>query len=156
MSWTYSLLQFIAQMHPWPYWWSRGSGAVRPRSEGRGAGAQLWRAVLAKPQPPGRFNYWWQEVMLSRKRGIAFQSFNSWQQLSPSREGEQAFIPKAKTAAGSCSPSACGAPVAAGSGGCMKTSASETTSDDTGLGIPMETFSLGAHDRPSPAWWRTC
>lgn len=117
MSWTYSLLQFIAQTHPRPYWWSRGSGAVRPWSEGRGAGAQLWRAVLAKPQPPGRFNYWWQEVMLSRERGIAFQSLNCWQQLSPSRKGERAFIPKAKTAAGSCSPSACGAPMAAGSGG---------------------------------------
>lgn len=128
-------------------------GASLEQGTKAGAGTQPWRAVLAKPQPPGRFNYGWQEVMLSREWGIALQSLNCWQQLGSSREGEQAFIPKAKIAAESCSP-ACGARMAAGSGAAWR-KVLQKGFESTGLGIPTESFSLGAHDRSSPGWWRT-
>lgn len=45
---------------------------------------------------------------------LLLQSLNCWQQLSSSREEEWAFIPRAKIAAESCCPSACGAQVALG------------------------------------------
>lgn len=161
LNWTYSLPQFTAQTHHQQYRCRRGSGAwqhrhercrVGPRRSGTAAGRPLWRNRSHKSGS----NYWWPEVTLSREGWVAFQCLNCWQQLSSSRGGERAFIPKAKIVAKSRSPLALW--------GCWLRGLHKNRCFQKGPPFPSVwkhrpwnpngILPLAIYDKSSPVWWR--
>lgn len=162
LNWTYSLLQFIAQMHPRLYWCSRGccnTGARDGEEEHTILAVPLEGCAGKTAATRGALITGGKRLRSLGNDELLFSALIAGSSSVPPERGSKHLSLKPKLQPNLALLLPCGA-WRADSRGCMRTDISKRGHlfqmfGNTGLGIPMGFVSLGAYHKSNPVWWWT-